>query len=65
MGRTSRNVTLESLRSNVGVVAGRVLFFGSVYENIAYGTRATWRGRPGREEVGKPNEFIEGLKRRL
>ena len=37
-GQNIRNVTLESLRSNVGVVQQDVyLFSGSVYENIAYG----------------------------
>ncbi len=63
-GQNIRNVTLESLRSNVGVVQQDVyLFSGSVYENIAY-------GKPGatREEVVRAakmagaHEFIEGLK---
>lgn len=63
-GQNIRNVTLESLRSNVGVVQQDVyLFSGSVYENIAY-------GKPGatREEVVQAakmagaHEFIEGLK---
>ena len=40
-GQNIRMVTLESLRSSVGVVQQDVyLFSGSVYENIAY-------GRPG------------------
>ncbi len=46
-GRDIRDLTLDSLRRNVGVVQQDVyLFAGSVYENIAY-------GRPGatREEV--------------
>lgn len=46
-GQDIKNVTLESLRSNIGVVQQDVyLFSGSVYENISY-------GRPGasREEV--------------
>lgn len=59
-----RKVTLQSLRSNVGVVQQEVfLFSGSVYENIAY-------GKPGalREEVIRAaklagaHEFIEELK---
>ena len=59
-----RKVTLQSLRSNVGVVQQDVyLFSGSVYENIAY-------GKPGasREEVIKAaklagaHDFIEELK---
>jgi len=63
-GQNIRMVTLESLRSSVGVVQQDVyLFSGSVYENIAY-------GRPGasREEVVQAaklagaHEFIEELK---
>ena len=63
-GQNIRNVTLESLRSNVGVVQQDVyLYSGSVFENIAY-------GKPGatREEVVRAakmagaHEFIEGLK---
>lgn len=63
-GQNIRKVTLQSLRSNVGVVQQDVyLFSGSVYENIAY-------GKPGatREEVEKAaklagaHEFIESLK---
>lgn len=59
-----RGVTLQSLRSSVGVVQQDVyLFSGSVYENIAY-------GKPGasREEVieaaklAGAHEFIEALK---
>ncbi|MEY8338934.1 ABC transporter ATP-binding protein [Lachnospiraceae bacterium 62-35] len=63
-GQNIKNVTLESLRSSVGVVQQDVyLFSGSVYENIAYG-----RPEAGREEVIKAaklagaHEFIEGLK---
>lgn len=63
-GQNIKNVTLESLRSNIGVVQQDVyLFSGSVYENIAYGkTDAT------REEVIKAakmagaHEFIMELK---
>lgn len=63
-GQDIRNVTLQSLRSNVGVVQQDVyLFSGSVYENIAY-------GRPGstHEEVivaakmAGAHEFIVKLK---
>lgn len=59
-----KNITLESLRSSVGVVQQEVyLFSGSVYDNIAY-------GKPGatREEVMKASKlagahaFIENLK---
>lgn len=59
-----KKVTLQSLRSSVGVVQQDVyLFSGSVYENIAY-------GKPGatREEVIRAarlagaHEFIEELK---
>ncbi|RGE70019.1 ABC transporter ATP-binding protein [Anaerotruncus colihominis] len=48
-GKDIRNLTLDSLRRNVGVVQQDIyLFAGSVYENIAY-------GRPGatREEVAE------------
>ena len=48
-GKDIRNLTLDSLRRNVGVVQQDVyLFAGSVYENIAY-------GRPGatRKEVAE------------
>lgn len=56
-GQNIRNVTLESLRSNVGVVQQDVyLFSGSVYENIAYGK--PWGhpggGCPGREDGRGP-----------
>ena len=63
-GQNIRRVTLQSLRSGVGVVQQDVyLFSGSVYENIAY-------GRPGasHEEVIRAaklagaHEFIESLK---
>ena len=63
-GQNIRNVTLATLRSNVGVVHQDVyLFSGTVYENIAY-------GRPGasREEVMEAakmagaHEFILELK---
>ena len=63
-GQDIRQVTLESLRTNIGVVQQDVyLFSGTVYENIAY-------GRPGapREEVieaakmAGADEFISALK---
>lgn len=63
-GQDIRHVTLESLRTNIGVVQQDVyLFSGSVYENIAY-------GRPGatKEEViqaarmAGAHEFISQLK---
>ncbi|MCI8852657.1 MAG: ABC transporter ATP-binding protein [Lachnospiraceae bacterium] len=63
-GKNVREITLKSLRNNVGVVQQDVyLFSGSVYENIAY-------GRPGasRQEVVEAaklagaHEFIEELK---
>lgn len=63
-GQNIKKVTLQSLRSSVGVVQQDVyLFSGSVYENIAY-------GKPGacREEVihaaklAGAHEFIEELK---
>lgn len=63
-GQDIRNVTLESLRSTVGVVQQDVyLFSGTVFENIEY-------GHPGasKEEVIRAaklagaHEFISGLK---
>ncbi len=63
-GQDIRNVTLESLRSTVGVVQQDVyLFSGTVFENIEY-------GHPGasREDViqaaklAGAHEFITGLK---
>lgn len=62
-GRDIKNVTLKSLRNNIGMVQQDVyLFAGTVYENIAY-------GRPGatREEVeeaaknANAHEFIMQL----
>lgn len=63
-GQDIRHVTLESLRTNVGVVQQDVyLFSGTVYENIAYG-----RLEASREEVMEAakmagaHEFITQLK---
>ena len=62
-GKDIREVTLKSLRDNIGIVQQDVyLFAGTVYENILY-------GKPGasREEVveaaklANAHEFIEGL----
>ena len=64
-GRELKQITLESLRSQVGIVQQDVyLFSGTVFENIAY-------GKPGasREEVmaaarmAGADEFIEKLNR--
>lgn len=63
-GKNLRRITLQSLRSSIGVVQQEVyLFSGSIYENIAY-------GKPGatRQEViqaaklAGAHEFIENLK---
>lgn len=63
-GTSIRNLTLKSLRQNIGIVQQDVyLFSGTVYDNIAY-------GKPGasREEVieaakkAGADEFIRGLK---
>lgn len=63
-GQDIRHVTLESLRTNIGVVQQDVyLFSGTVYENIAYG-----RPEASREEVieaakmAGAHEFITQLK---
>lgn len=63
-GTNIRNLTLKSLRQNIGIVQQDVyLFSGTVYDNIAY-------GKPGasREEVTEAakkagaDEFIRGLR---
>ena len=63
-GTNIRNLTLKSLRQNIGIVQQDVyLFSGTVYDNIAY-------GKPGasREEVieaakkAGADEFIRGLR---
>ncbi|RGY96018.1 ABC transporter ATP-binding protein [Clostridium sp. AM58-1XD] len=63
-GQRIKNLTLNSLRSNIGIVQQDVyLFSGTVYHNISY-------GRPGatKEEIieaaklAGAHEFIEGLK---
>lgn len=62
-GRDIRDITLKSLRENIGIVQQDVyLFSGSVYENIAYG-----RPNATREEIYEAarlagaEEFIKGL----
>ena len=62
-GKDIREVTLKSLRDNIGIVQQDVyLFAGTVYENILYG-----KPRASREEVveaaklANAHEFIEGL----
>ena len=62
-GKDIREVTLKSLRDNIGIVQQDVyLFAGNVYENILYG-----RPDASREEVieaaklANAHEFIEGL----
>ena len=63
-GRELKGITLQSLRSNIGIVQQDVyLFSGTVYENIAYG-----RPSASREEVMEAarmagaHEFISELK---
>ncbi|MCR4928489.1 MAG: ABC transporter ATP-binding protein/permease [Lachnospiraceae bacterium] len=62
-GKDIREVTLKSLRDNIGIVQQDVyLFAGTVYENILYG-----KPNATREEVieaaklANAHEFIEGL----
>lgn len=59
-----KNVTLESLRSNIGVVQQDVyLFSGSVYENIAYGkTDATREEVIQAAKMAGAHDFIMELK---
>lgn len=63
-GQDIRKVTLQSLRSNVGVVQQDVyLFSGSVYENIAYGKPGAKREEVIRAaEMAGAHEFIEKLR---
>ncbi len=63
-GRELKGITLQSLRSNIGIVQQDVyLFSGSVYDNISYG-----RPEASREEVVQAaklagaHEFISQLK---
>ena len=62
-GKDIRNVTLRSLRENIGVVAQDVyLFSGSVRENIAYGkTDATDAQIEEAAKLAGAHEFISGL----
>ena len=63
-GQNIKTVTLQSLRSNVGVVQQDVyLFSGSVYENIAYGKpEATREDVIRAAKLAGAHEFIEELK---
>lgn len=63
-GQNIKKVTLQSLRSNVGVVQQDVyLSSGSVYENIAYGkTEATREEVIRAAKMAGAHEFIEALK---
>ena len=63
-GQNIKNVTLESLRSNIGVVQQEVyLFSGSVYENIAYGkTDATREEVIQAAKMAGAHDFIMELK---
>ena len=63
-GQNLKEITLQSLRSNIGIVQQDVyLFSGTVYDNISYG-----RPEAGREEViqaakmAGAHEFISELK---
>lgn len=63
-GQNIKNVTLKSLRSNIGVVQQDVyLFSGTVYENIAYGkTGATKEEVIQAAKMAGAHEFIMELK---
>ena len=62
-GKNIKDVTLSSLRDNIGVVAQDVyLFSGSVKENIAYGNAdATDEDIVRASKLAGAHEFIEGL----
>ena len=63
-GQNIRHLTLQSLRSSIGVVQQDVyLFCGSVYENIAYGKPGACRDEVIRAaKLAGAHEFIEELK---
>lgn len=63
-GQNIKNVTLKSLRSNIGVVQQDIyLFSGTVYENIAYGkTDATKEEVIQAAKMAGAHEFIMELK---
>lgn len=63
-GQDIKNVTLESLRSSVGVVQQDVyLFSGTVYENIEYGRpKASKDDVYAAAKMAGAHEFIMGLK---
>ena len=58
-----RNVTLASLRSQIGIVMqSSLLFSGSVRDNIAYGRpNATLEGVEAAARAARADEFIQGL----
>ena len=58
-----KNITLELLRKNIGIVQQDVfLFTGSIYENIAYGKQnATKDEVISAAKLAKIDEFIESL----
>ena len=62
-GENIKNITLSSLRENIGVVAQDVyLFSGSIRENIAYGKRdATEEEIIEAAKLAGAHEFIEAL----
>ena len=58
-----KNITLESLRKNIGIVQQDVfLFTGSIYENIAYGkSGASHEEVINAARLAKIDEFIQSL----
>ena len=62
-GKNIKNITLKSLRENIGIVQQDVyLFSGSVYENIAYGKPdATKEEIENAARLAGADKFIEGL----
>lgn len=62
-GKNIKDITLKSLRENIGIVQQDVyLFSGSVYENIAYGKpEATKEEIENAARLAGADKFIEGL----
>ncbi|MCR5398111.1 MAG: ABC transporter ATP-binding protein/permease, partial [Lachnospiraceae bacterium] len=62
-GMDIREVTLKSLRNNIGIVQQDVyLFAGTVYDNIRYGKPdATWKEVEAAAKLANAHDFIMGL----
>lgn len=63
-GIDTKDITLESLRKNIGIVSQNVfLFDGTVRENIAYGTTATDEEIETAARLANVDSFVSGLEK--